>query len=96
MADGPGPLAGVRVIDAATLFAGPLAATFLGDFGADVIKIEHPRRPDAARGHGPPRDGVNLWWKTLGRNKRAVTLDLSDARRRRGAARRAGRAVATC
>ena len=77
MADGP--LAGVRVIDAATLFAGPLAATFLGDFGADVTKVEHPRRPDAARGHGPQRDGVNLWWKTLGRNKRAATLNLSDA-----------------
>ena len=77
MADGP--LAGVRVIDVATLFAGPLAATFLGDFGADVTKVEHPRRPDAARGHGPQRDGVNLWWKTLGRNKRAATLNLSDA-----------------
>lgn len=76
MADGP--LTGLRVIDAATLFAGPLAATFLGDFGADVTKIEHPRRPDAARGHGPQRDGVNLWWKTLGRNKRTATLDLSN------------------
>lgn len=73
-----GPLSGVRVIDAATLFAGPLAATFLGDFGADVTKVEHPRRPDAARGHGPHRDGVNLWWKTLGRNKRAATIDLSS------------------
>lgn len=72
-----GPLTGLRVIDAATLFAGPLAATFLGDFGADVVKVEHPRRPDAARGHGPQRDGVNLWWKTLGRNKRTVTIDLS-------------------
>jgi crotonobetainyl-CoA:carnitine CoA-transferase CaiB-like acyl-CoA transferase len=59
-----------------TLFAGPLAATFLGDFGADVIKVEHPRKPDAARGHGPAKDGVNLWWKTLGRNKKTVTLDL--------------------
>ena len=75
----PGPLQGVRVIDAATLFAGPLAATFLGDFGADVVKVEHPRRPDAARGHGPQRDGVNLWWKTLGRNKRTATIDLSSA-----------------
>jgi crotonobetainyl-CoA:carnitine CoA-transferase CaiB-like acyl-CoA transferase len=74
---GEGPLAGLRVLDASTLFAGPLAATFLGDFGADVIKIEHPRRPDAARGHGPAKDGVNLWWKTLGRNKRTATLDLS-------------------
>ncbi len=72
------PLAGVRVLDVSTLFAGPLAATFLGDFGADVIKIEHPRRPDAARAHGPARDGVNLWWKTLGRNKRTVTINLGD------------------
>ncbi len=73
-----GPLQGVRVLDVSTLFAGPLAAMFLGDFGADVIKVEHPRRPDAARGHGPQREGVNLWWKTLGRNKRTVTLDLSQ------------------
>jgi crotonobetainyl-CoA:carnitine CoA-transferase CaiB-like acyl-CoA transferase len=71
-----GPLEDIRVLDVSTLFAGPLAATFLGDFGADVIKVEHPRRPDAARGHGPAKDGVNLWWKTLGRNKRTVTLDL--------------------
>lgn len=71
------PLDGVRVIDLSTLFAGPLAATFLGDFGAEVLKIEHPARPDAARGHGPAKDGVNLWWKTLGRNKRTATLNLS-------------------
>ncbi|QHC21688.1 CaiB/BaiF CoA transferase family protein [Streptomyces sp. GS7] len=72
-----GPLAGLRVLDLATLFAGPLAATLLGDFGAEVIKIEHPRRPDPSRGHGPAKDGVGLWWKLLGRNKRAMTLDLS-------------------
>lgn len=77
MAEPTGPLAGVRVIDASTLFAGPLAATFLGDFGAAVIKVEHPAKPDAARTHGPSRDGVGLWWKTLGRNKRAVTINLS-------------------
>ncbi len=71
-----GPLAGLRVVDAATLFAGPLAATYLGDFGADVVKVEHPRRPDAARGHGQVKDGIGLWWKTLGRNKRTVTVDL--------------------
>ena len=64
------------MVDAATLFAGPLAATYLGDFGADVVKVEHPRRPDAARGHGPAKDGIGLWWKTLGRNKRTITLDL--------------------
>ena len=73
---GTGPLDGIRVLDISTLFAGPLAATFLGDYGADVIKVEHPRKPDAARGHGPAKEGINLWWKTLGRNKRTVTLDL--------------------
>jgi crotonobetainyl-CoA:carnitine CoA-transferase CaiB-like acyl-CoA transferase len=72
------PLDGVRVLDVSTLFAGPLAATFLGDFGADVIKVEHPLKPDASRGHGPAKDGVNLWWKTLGRNKRTVTLNLGQ------------------
>ncbi|WP_022887038.1 CaiB/BaiF CoA transferase family protein [Glaciibacter superstes] len=71
-----GPLTGIRVLDISTLFAGPLAATFLGDFGADVIKIEHPAKPDASRGHGPAKNGVNLWWKTLGRNKRAATINL--------------------
>ena len=72
-----GPLQGVRVVDVATLFAGPLTATYLGDFGADVVKVEHPSKPDAARGHGPSKDGIGLWWKTLGRNKRTMTLDLS-------------------
>ncbi|MFG3438154.1 CaiB/BaiF CoA transferase family protein [Nonomuraea sp. NPDC047897] len=70
-------LAGLRVVDAATLFAGPSAAMMLGDFGADVIKIEHPRRGDPSRGHGAAVDGVGLWWKTLSRNKRAAAVDLS-------------------
>ncbi|GGO50514.1 CaiB/BaiF CoA transferase family protein [Streptomyces lasiicapitis] len=72
------PLSGLRVLDLATLFAGPLAATLLGDFGADVVKVEHPTRPDPSRGHGPAKDGVGLWWKLLGRNKRTMTLDLSS------------------
>lgn len=72
-----GPLAGIRVLELATLFAGPLAATFLGDYGASVTKIEHPTKPDASRGHGPMKDGVGLWWKVIGRNKRTATLDLS-------------------
>ncbi|MGW8603141.1 CaiB/BaiF CoA transferase family protein [Streptomyces sp. NPDC055893] len=72
------PLHGLRVLDLATLFAGPLTATMLGDFGADVVKVEHPRKPDPSRGHGPAKDGVGLWWKVLGRNKRAITLDLSS------------------
>ncbi|MER7011577.1 CoA transferase [Saccharopolyspora sp. NPDC000359] len=70
-------LTGLRVIDAATLFAGPSAAMLLGDFGADVIKVEHPERGDPARGHGAAKDGVGLWWKTLSRNKRAAAIDLS-------------------
>jgi crotonobetainyl-CoA:carnitine CoA-transferase CaiB-like acyl-CoA transferase len=68
-------LDGVRVIDVATLFAGPLAATILGDFGAEVLKIEHPRG-DPARSHGHAKNGVGLWWKMLARNKKAVTLYL--------------------
>lgn len=70
-------LSGVRVLDAATLFAGPLAATLLGDFGAEVIKIEHPRG-DPVRSHGAQRDGVGLWWKMLGRNKKAMALYLGS------------------
>lgn len=73
-----GALAGLRVVDASTLFAGPMAAMHLGDMGAEVVKVEHPTRPDPSRGHGAARDGVNLWWKTLGRNKRAVTANLSS------------------
>src|SRR5689334_3444336 len=71
----PAPLDGIRVIDAATLFAGPLAATMLADYGADVIKVEHPDG-DPARKYGARRDDVPLWWKVLARNKRAVTLNL--------------------
>ena len=67
----------IRVLDIATLFAGPSAATLMADFGADVVKIEHPRKPDPARTHGQSKQGVGLWWTILGRNKRAITLDLS-------------------
>ena len=73
-----GALADLTVVDASTLFAGPMTAMHLGDLGADVVKVEHPRRPDPARGHGPEKDGHNLWFKTLGRNKRMVQLDLSS------------------
>lgn len=71
-------LCDLRVLDIATLFAGPTSATLLADFGADVIKVEHPTRPDPARTHGQSKNGVGLWWKILGRNKRAITLDLSS------------------
>lgn len=74
----PGALDGIKVIDAATLFAGPLAAMLLGDFGAEVVKVEHPKG-DPVRNHGYKKDGINLWWKMVSRNKRAITLNLSHA-----------------
>jgi len=76
MSDTPQALEGIRILDVSTLFAGPLAATILSDFGADVIKVEHPRG-DPVRHHGYTKDGVPLWWKMLSRNKRTVTLSLS-------------------
>jgi crotonobetainyl-CoA:carnitine CoA-transferase CaiB-like acyl-CoA transferase len=72
----PLPLEGVRVLDVAHVIAGPGAATRLGDFGADVIKVEHPRG-DTARELGWKARGVALWWKHIARNKRPITLDLS-------------------
>ena len=75
-----GPLTGVRVIDCSTVLAGPLCAQVLGDYGAEVIKIEHPQRPDAFRTHGPQKGEIGLWWKIVSRNKRCITLDLSQPR----------------
>jgi crotonobetainyl-CoA:carnitine CoA-transferase CaiB-like acyl-CoA transferase len=72
----PGPLNGIRVLDIATVYAAPITAMLLGDYGADVLKIEHPRG-DPARTHGHSKDGHGLWWKVLARNKRAATLNLS-------------------
>ena len=66
------------MLDIATLFAGPFLATILGDFGAEVIKVEHPNGGDPSRGHGHQKNGVPLWWKMLGRNKKTVTLYLGD------------------
>jgi crotonobetainyl-CoA:carnitine CoA-transferase CaiB-like acyl-CoA transferase len=74
-----GPLVGVRVLDAGNMIAGPMAACFLGDYGADVIKIEHPTLHDPLRDWEPKRDDVSLWWKVLNRNKRLITLSLSQA-----------------
>lgn len=74
-----GPLNGLRVIDAGTMIAGPLGATHLADFGADVIKIELPQVGDSMRHWEPIKDGKSLWWKVIGRNKRLLTLNLSKA-----------------
>jgi crotonobetainyl-CoA:carnitine CoA-transferase CaiB-like acyl-CoA transferase len=73
-------LEGLQVIDMATVFAGPGAAKYLGDFGADVIKVEPPGGDGTrAMGWRDPRDGETFMWKVLGRNKRAVVLDLKQA-----------------
>jgi crotonobetainyl-CoA:carnitine CoA-transferase CaiB-like acyl-CoA transferase len=66
----------MRVIDAATLVAGPMVATILGEFGAEVIKVEQPGVGDALRTWGDHKDGFGLVWKSVSRNKRCVTLDL--------------------
>jgi formyl-CoA transferase len=71
-------LENIKVIDIATLFAGPMAATMLADFGAEVIKIEHPKNGDPVRTHGSSKNGVGLWWKMLARNKKSVTLYLGS------------------
>ena len=74
---GQPPLTGIRVLDVGTLLAGPVAATFLGDFGAEVIKVEQPGRGDTLR--GSPRDGKagrSTSWMVEGRNKKSVTINL--------------------
>ena len=60
------------------MLAGPLACQMLADYGADVIKIEHPVRGDSLRGHGRQREGQGLWWKMVSRNKRCIGLYLGD------------------
>ena len=74
-----GALGDLRVVDASTVLAGPLIGQIMADFGADVIKIEHPQAGDSLRGHGAQKDGRGLWWKMVARNKRCVGLDLSQA-----------------
>src|SRR2546422_682767 len=69
------PLKDLKVVDCATLLAGPLIATLLADYGADVVKVEHPKG-DALRGFGWVKDGVSLWWLFVNRNKACVSLDL--------------------
>ncbi|MGW0683998.1 CaiB/BaiF CoA transferase family protein [Streptomyces sp. NPDC002754] len=70
------PLHGLRVIEIATLAAGPTVATTLGEFGAEVIKVEQPGSGDPMRTWGDRRDGIGLLWKSIARNKKCTTLDL--------------------
>ena len=69
------PLKGIRVLDLGTMIAGPVAATLLGEFGADVIKLEQPTG-DPLRHVGPFINGEGLWWNIEGRNKKSITADL--------------------
>ena len=70
------PLDGIRVLDLSRLVAGNVLTVVLGDFGADVIKVERPGRGDDLRHWS--EDGIETWWKVYGRNKRSMTLDLKD------------------
>src|SRR5919202_1350283 len=83
-----GPLTGLRVIEFGQLLAGPYVGTLLGDFGADVVKIEAPGSGDAMRDWGRLRhNDHSLWWSILARNKRSVTLNLREAEGQRIAMR---------
>jgi formyl-CoA transferase len=74
---GPGPLAGVRVVELGMLLAGPFTGRLLGDMGAEIIKVEPPGKPDPLRDWGQARyEGRSLWWPVQSRNKKCVTLDL--------------------
>ena len=73
-----GPLSGYRVIELGQLLAGPFAGCMLGYFGAEVIKIEPPSGGDPIRAWREVRDGTSLWWYSLARNKKSVTIDLKS------------------
>ena len=75
----PGALQGLRVVEMGQLIAGPFAAKTLGDFGADVIKIEPPGAGDPLRNWRMIQDGTSVWWQVQSRNKRSIALDLRSA-----------------
>ena len=70
-------LSDIKVLETGSMLAGPFCGTLLGDFGAEVIKLEKPGKPDALREWPPFKDGQPLWWKAMARNKRLATLDIS-------------------
>ncbi len=80
MTTSTGPLAGLAVLDLSTIISGGTATSMLADFGAEVVKIEHPRNGDPLRSWGPFVSGQSVWWKVMSRNKKSVTLDLSRPR----------------
>jgi formyl-CoA transferase len=81
---GPGPLAGVRVVELGMLLAGPFTGRLLGDMGAEIIKVEPPGQPDPLREWGKARyQGRSLWWPVQSRNKKCITLNLRAERGQR-------------
>lgn len=75
-----GPLADLRVVELGTLIAGPFCGQLLGDFGAEVIKVEAPGQGDPMRAWGRQQEGdSSLWWPVVGRNKKSITLDLRQS-----------------
>lgn len=72
-----GPLSDLRVLEFGSMLAGPFVGTMLADFGAEVIKVEKPGMPDAIKQWPPSKDGQPLIWKSVGRGKRLITLDIS-------------------
>jgi crotonobetainyl-CoA:carnitine CoA-transferase CaiB-like acyl-CoA transferase len=72
------PLEGIRVLEMGQLMAGPFAGTLLGYFGAEVIKVEPPGRGDPVRVWRVVDEGTSLWWRTLARNKKCITLNLRE------------------
>lgn len=72
-----GALSDLKVLELGSMLAGPFVGSMLGDFGARVVKVEKPGKPDALREWPPHKDGAALWWKTMARNKHVITLDIS-------------------
>ncbi len=71
-------LGDIRVLDLSNLMAGPMCTMYLADFGADVVKVEHPVKGDEMRLWGHAKDDIGLFFKMINRNKRLVTLDLKS------------------
>src|SRR3972149_10663175 len=82
----------IVVLDLTTIVSGGTTTSVLADFGAQVIKVEHPQGGDPLRAWEPTKDAVSLWWKVVSRNKQSITLNLRDPRGQQLARDLAGRA----